>query len=84
MGDTCHGIPILLGRPFLKTSRIKIDVHGGTLTMKFNGKVIKFNIFDTMIFPADMNDIWGLDVIDDVSQDAYELSHEDELLTILM
>ncbi|KAL0296007.1 UNVERIFIED_CONTAM: hypothetical protein Sradi_6652800 [Sesamum radiatum] len=26
---------ILLGRPFLKTSRTKIDVHAGTLTMEF-------------------------------------------------
>ena len=28
---------ILLRRPFLKTSRIKIDVHNGTLSMEFDG-----------------------------------------------
>ncbi|XP_068649028.1 uncharacterized protein [Aristolochia californica] len=28
--------PILLGRPFLKTSKTKIDVHSGTLTMEFD------------------------------------------------
>jgi len=27
MGDACHDISILLGRPFLKTYRTKIDVH---------------------------------------------------------
>ena len=25
---------LLLGRPFMKTTRAKIDVHNGTLTMK--------------------------------------------------
>ena len=37
MWDACDDIPILLGRPFLKTSRTKIDVHEGTLTMEFDG-----------------------------------------------
>ena len=50
MGDACHDIPILLGRPFLKIARTKIDMHKGTLTMEFDGEVIKFNIFDAMRF----------------------------------
>ncbi|XP_019155105.1 PREDICTED: uncharacterized protein LOC109151969 [Ipomoea nil] len=29
---------ILLGRPFLKTTKSKIDVHDGTLTMEFDGR----------------------------------------------
>ncbi|KAL0328007.1 UNVERIFIED_CONTAM: hypothetical protein Scaly_2233300 [Sesamum calycinum] len=37
---------ILLGRPFLKTARTKIDVHNGTLSMEFDGEIIKFNIYD--------------------------------------
>ncbi|XP_060969695.1 uncharacterized protein LOC133036933 [Cannabis sativa] len=40
--------PILLGRPFMKTARAKIDVHKGTLTMEFDGKTIRFNIFSAM------------------------------------
>jgi len=63
MGDACHDIPILLDRPFLKTARTKIDVHEGTLTMEFNGEVIKFNIFDAMRFPTDVNYMYALDVI---------------------
>ena len=39
---------ILLGRPFLKTSRTKIDVHSGQLTIESDGDVIEFNIFDAM------------------------------------
>ena len=40
MGDACHDIPILLGRPFLKTARTKIDVHEEALTMEFDSEVI--------------------------------------------
>ena len=36
--------PLLLGRPFMKTSRTKIDVYDGSLTMEFDGEVIRFNI----------------------------------------
>ena len=36
-----------------------------------------------MRFPTDVNYLCALDVIDELSQDIYELSHEDELLTML-
>jgi len=39
-GDACHDISIFLGRIFLKTSRTKIDVHGGTFTMEFDVKLL--------------------------------------------
>ncbi|KAL0366957.1 UNVERIFIED_CONTAM: putative mitochondrial protein [Sesamum radiatum] len=38
------------GRPFLKTARIMIDVHSGTLTMEFDGEIIRF-IYDSMRKP---------------------------------
>ena len=40
--------PILLGRPFLKIARTKIDLHNGTLTIEFDGEIVKFNIFEAM------------------------------------
>ncbi|XP_068663030.1 uncharacterized protein [Aristolochia californica] len=56
--------PILLGRPFLKTSKTKIDVHSGTLTVEFDGKIVKFHIYDAMKYPSDDNPIYSIDVID--------------------
>ena len=41
--------PILLGRPFLKTSKTKIDVDKGTFTMEFDGELTKFDIFKNPI-----------------------------------
>ena len=48
--------PILLGRPFLKTARAMINVHDGILTIEFDGKIIKFNIFEAMRYPSDRCD----------------------------
>ncbi|CAN6542428.1 unnamed protein product [Malus baccata var. baccata] len=46
MEDSPHStpLPILLGRPFMKTARTKINVFKGTLTMEFDGEVIDFNL----------------------------------------
>ena len=59
--------PILLGRPFLKTSKTKIDVHSGTLTVEFDGEIVKFNIYDAMKYPDDDNPIYSIDVIDSLA-----------------
>nr|POE93169.1 hypothetical protein CFP56_40322 [Quercus suber] len=72
-------IPILLGRPFLKTSKTKIDVHSGTLTMEFDGEIVKFNIYDAMKYPDDDNPIYSIDVIDSLAQEVFELDGKDGL-----
>ncbi|KAL0391216.1 UNVERIFIED_CONTAM: hypothetical protein Scaly_0478700 [Sesamum calycinum] len=55
---------ILLGRPFLKTARTKIDVHAGTLTMEFDGEIIRFNIFDSTRYPSDIPAALFVDAFD--------------------
>ncbi|KAH9686136.1 hypothetical protein KPL70_014249 [Citrus sinensis] len=69
--------PILLGRPFLKIARTKIDVHDGTLTMEFDGEVIRFNIFEAMRYPSDVHSIFAMDNINTLMQDFFELSGND-------
>ncbi|KAH9697834.1 hypothetical protein KPL71_023778 [Citrus sinensis] len=69
--------PILLGRPFLKTARTKIDVHDGTLTMEFDGEVIRFNIFEAMRYPSDVHSVFAIDDINTLVQDFFELSGND-------
>ncbi|CAN6685478.1 unnamed protein product [Malus baccata var. baccata] len=41
-------LPLILGRPFLRTARTKIDVYDGTLTMEIDGESVKFRIFNAM------------------------------------
>ena len=52
--------PILLGRPFLKTCKTKIDVYSGTLTMEFDGEIVKFNIYDAMKYPDNDNLVYSM------------------------
>nr|KAJ0185692.1 hypothetical protein LSAT_V11C900456490 [Lactuca sativa] len=44
--DSPNSSSILLGRPFLKIAKTKIDVYNGTLSMEFDGEVININIFE--------------------------------------
>ncbi|XP_016667425.1 uncharacterized protein [Gossypium hirsutum] len=46
--NTLGSSDILLGRPFLSTASTKIDVHSRTLTMEFEGEIVKFNVYDTI------------------------------------
>ncbi|KAM1175273.1 hypothetical protein ACFX19_028296 [Malus domestica] len=81
MEDSNHSsqLPILLGRPFMKTACIKIDVFKGTLTMKFDGEVIDFNISDAMRYPHDDHSCFSIDVIDSLAQEFLDDLSEDVL-----
>ncbi|KAJ0880394.1 putative aspartic peptidase domain superfamily [Helianthus annuus] len=68
---------ILLGRPFLKTARTKIDVYNGTLSMEFDGEVINFNIDDAMRYPSDVSSLNYIDVIEPLTNECFELSNHD-------
>ena len=63
----------------MSTTRTKIDVHDGTLTMEFEGEVIKFNVYYAMKFPNDVSPVYGLDIIDDLSQEIFYFD-QDNLL----
>ena len=77
--------PILLGRPFLKTAKTKIDVHDGTLTMEFDGEIVKFNIFEAMRYPhSDVQSVFSIDIVDVFVQEVFDLSYEDELDVVLI
>ncbi|CAL9024789.1 unnamed protein product, partial [Prunus brigantina] len=66
MEDSAHStpLPILLGRPFMKTARTKIDVFKGTLTMEFDGDIIDFNISEAIRYPIDDHSCFSIDAFD--------------------
>ena len=66
--DAANPTPLLLGRPFMKTARAKIDVFNGTLIMEFDGEVVRFNIFEAMRYPSDVHSCFSIDVLDVLSQ----------------
>ncbi|CAM8959440.1 unnamed protein product [Rhodiola kirilowii] len=62
--------PILLGRPFLKTSKMKIDCGRGMLSMEVEGEVFSFDIFRAMKHPLEFESMHALDTLDDLVQEA--------------
>ncbi|CAN6583797.1 unnamed protein product [Malus baccata var. baccata] len=76
-------LPILLGRPFMKTARTKIDVFKGTLTMEFDGEIINFNISEAMKFPKDDHSCFSIDVLDELAHDDLDMLEDDPLETTI-
>ncbi|CAN6576801.1 unnamed protein product [Malus baccata var. baccata] len=86
MEDSGHStsLPILLGRPFMKTARTKIDVFKGTLTMEFDGDVIDFNISESIKYPKDDHSCFSIDVFDVLAQDYLDSLERDPLETTIV
>ncbi|CAN6686583.1 unnamed protein product [Malus baccata var. baccata] len=78
MEDSSHApsLPILLGRPFMKTARTKIDVFMGTLTMEFDGDIIRFNLSETIKYPMEDHSCFAIDIVhlDRMNDDALEMA----------
>ncbi|XP_061346657.1 uncharacterized protein LOC133292272 [Gastrolobium bilobum] len=59
-------MPLLLGRPFLATTRAMIDVENGKLELRMNDETITINAFDSMKQSSDEGDCFRLDVLEKV------------------
>nr|XP_025617122.1 uncharacterized protein LOC112709454 [Arachis hypogaea] len=49
---------IILGRPFLKTSRFKLDAFSGTYSFEIDGRMVRFNLDETMTHPPEDRSIF--------------------------
>ncbi|XP_016164795.1 uncharacterized protein LOC107607341 [Arachis ipaensis] len=56
---------ILLGRPFLKTARFKLDAHSGVYSFESDGKLVKFTLEESNKPVLEAYSIFGCDIIDD-------------------
>ncbi|KAM1063890.1 hypothetical protein ACFX2A_028598 [Malus domestica] len=85
MEDSAHStpLPILLGRPFMKTAHTKIDVFKGTLTMEFDGNIIDFNISKAIRYPFDDHSCFSIGILDSLAQQCLEDLNGDALETTI-
>src|SRR3954462_12565680 len=61
-----EGMPIILGRPFLETGRVMIDMDGGTLTLKVYDEELKINVHNTMKHKEDVGTSSSIQVLQQV------------------
>ncbi|CAN6695162.1 unnamed protein product [Malus baccata var. baccata] len=81
--DHAPSLPILLGRPFMKTARTKIDVYSGTLSMEFDGEVVNFNLSDSIKYPCEDHSCFSIDIVDSLAQGYLEDLNEDVLEKVI-
>ncbi|XP_026417480.1 uncharacterized protein LOC113312962 [Papaver somniferum] len=62
--NSSSSTPLMLGRPFMRNARTKIDVFEGTLTMEFDGEVVRFNSFEVMRYPSDVHSCFVVEETD--------------------
>nr|KAJ0200506.1 hypothetical protein LSAT_V11C600319600 [Lactuca sativa] len=81
--DSLNSSSILLGIPFLKISKSKIDVYDGTFSMEFDGEVINFNIYDVMCYPDDVSALNFIDVVEPLTAKYIEIANRESLALVL-
>ncbi|GKD12024.1 reverse transcriptase domain-containing protein [Tanacetum coccineum] len=63
--DADPRVPLILGRPFLRTARALIDVYGEEITLRFNDKAITFKVGQTSRYSYNNSEsVNRIDVID--------------------
>ncbi|XP_015940210.1 uncharacterized protein LOC107465753 [Arachis duranensis] len=57
---------ILLGRPFLRTSRFKLDAYSGTYSFEIDGRVVSFSLEEAIKHPPENHSLFRCDPIDNI------------------
>ncbi|KAL1568768.1 hypothetical protein AAHA92_00340 [Salvia divinorum] len=70
--DSAESSGVLLGRPFLRTSKTLIDVCEGTICLDYHGEKYTFNIDEAMKKPLDVENLHSVDVISPLVQEYLE------------
>ncbi|KAL0411123.1 UNVERIFIED_CONTAM: hypothetical protein Slati_3702000 [Sesamum latifolium] len=68
-------MPLILGRPFLATSRALIDVQKGQLTLRVNDEHVVFNVFKPLKYlHKNEHDVFAIDTINTPKTDSANLA----------
>ncbi|XP_014503218.1 uncharacterized protein LOC106763559 [Vigna radiata var. radiata] len=59
-------VPLILGRPFMKTARVIIDIDDDHLKVRLHDETITFNVVEAMQHPRDIGNCFRVEVLDDV------------------
>ncbi|XP_073138625.1 uncharacterized protein [Henckelia pumila] len=63
--DDDYEVPLILGRPFIATSRALIDVEKGELVLRMNDQQIVFNMLQSVRDQSIVKSYFEVDVVDD-------------------
>jgi hypothetical protein len=72
-------LPIILGRPFIRTADTKICVKKGIVSMKVNGEKIEFKIFDALKLPQDDMEYINVCMVQVMVEEVFQVQHIDPM-----
>ncbi len=72
--------PIILGRPFLATTKAIIDVKNGRLTLKVRDEKVEFNLFRATNHKVKPNECLRVDIIDNLVEKEFHKTHAENSL----
>ncbi|KAI5339114.1 hypothetical protein L3X38_018386 [Prunus dulcis] len=76
-------LPLILGRPFMATASMKIDVKSILLTMNLQDTTINVQVFEALKRPWDPYDCFHVEVVDQIIEKTFiESSHTDPIENI--
>ncbi|XP_058784877.1 uncharacterized protein LOC131659743 [Vicia villosa] len=58
--------PLILARPFMKTTRMMIDIDDGLMKVRFQDEKVCFDLFEAMKHPSDNGDCFRIDATEEV------------------
>ncbi|XP_016185508.1 uncharacterized protein LOC107627168 [Arachis ipaensis] len=64
--ETERASSILLGRPFLRTSRFKLHAYSGTYSFEIDVRVVSFSLEEAMKHPPENHSLFRCDPIDNI------------------
>ncbi|XP_015969945.1 uncharacterized protein LOC107493362 [Arachis duranensis] len=64
--ETERASSILLGRPFLRTSRFKLDDYSGNYSFEIDGRIVSFSLEEAMKHPPENHSLFRCDPIDNI------------------
>ncbi|GJZ90431.1 reverse transcriptase domain-containing protein [Tanacetum coccineum] len=70
--DVDHRVPLILGRPFLRTTRALIDVYGEELTPRVDDEAITFKVRQTSRYSRNYETVNQVNVIDIACEEYYQ------------
>ncbi|XP_057426208.1 uncharacterized protein LOC130719607 [Lotus japonicus] len=63
-------VPIILGRPFMRTARMAIDMDIGKLKVRVQDDEVQFDLYEAIQHPKDKGQCFKIDIIDEVCREA--------------
>lgn len=69
-----HEVPLILGRSFMKTTRIMIDTDNGQMKVRVQDENVIFNLLDTMEHPEGKGVCFQIDATNKSIQEVKKLA----------